>query len=259
MLKAILETLDGLSEEIAKHYVKQDDGTYKLDVGSVSGFELSNVTGLKNTVSTLRGENRNLKESVAKFEGLDPKVAREAIEKVEEFSKHDPNAEVEEQVKARIAEQAKQFGKEKVTLTGERDEAIGQLRNVLVKNACIEALTSAGGNVKLLLPVMEKSVRMRKDGSQFIAEVVNDKGDPRIGDSSGNPMTIPQFVQELKGTDDYSPAFKGTGSAGGGQDGNKTPNRQVPTGGQVSQSDTQGISDNLEKIASGEVAVQMGE
>ncbi|GAG17847.1 unnamed protein product, partial [marine sediment metagenome] len=132
-------------------------------------------------------------------------------------------------------------------------------KNVLVKNACIEALNSAGGKAKLMLPVMERLVRMRKDGEAYLAEVVNEKGEPRVGDSQGNPMTIPQFVEELKGMDDYSPAFDGSGSTGSGNKGDKKTVVKPANKGSVNQSDLEGMSNSLEDIAEGKVTVNMGE
>ncbi|GAG14236.1 unnamed protein product, partial [marine sediment metagenome] len=61
MLKALTtqEEFTALSETEQGHYVKRDsDDLYLLDVGSVDGVELDNVTGLKNTVATLRSEKR---------------------------------------------------------------------------------------------------------------------------------------------------------------------------------------------------------
>ena len=260
MLNAVIQTLDELPEAIHEHYVKQDDGSFQLDVGSVGGLALENVDGLKTTVQTLRGEKRTLETKVASFDGVDLVAAKDALSKMDEIKNFDPEQKVAEALKVKTADMVGQFAKEKDGLVGERDGALGQLKDVLVKNACIEALTSAGGKSKLMLPVMERLVRMRKDGDHFIAEVVNEKGEPRVGDSQGNPMTIPQFVEELKGMDDYAPAFDGSGSTGSGnKGGDKKKVAKSANKGSVNQSDLQGMSDSLEDIAEGKIAVNMGE
>jgi hypothetical protein len=259
MLHASITSLDGLSEQEAAHYIKQADGSFLLDVGAVNGLALENVDGLKNTVSTLRNEKRILEQKTSQFEGLDVQAAREAMAKVEEMKNFDPEQKVAEALKTKTADMVNQFTKEKEGLTSERDGALGQLRDVLVKNACSEALNSAGGKAKLMLPIMERLVQMRKEGDSFIAEVVNEKGEPRVGDSSGNPMTIPQFVDELKAMPDYAPAFDGSGSSGSGNKGGNTPPAKNAAKGSVNQSDLQGMSDNLEDIAAGKVTVNMGE
>ena len=88
-LKAVLTSIEGLAEDIVAHY-KEKDGKFYLDVTSVDGLALEDVTALKTTIKTLRTSEKTLRKDVetgenalrkheAKFEGVDPKAAKEAI------------------------------------------------------------------------------------------------------------------------------------------------------------------------------------
>ncbi|KKK82662.1 hypothetical protein LCGC14_2801130, partial [marine sediment metagenome] len=113
-LKAILDTIEGLAEDIVAHYkeFKGSDGGVKfhLDVTSVGGLALEDVTALKTTVTTLRKSEKTLRKEVeagenalrkheAKFEGIDPTAAKDALGKIADIENWDGETKVAEAVK----------------------------------------------------------------------------------------------------------------------------------------------------------------
>ncbi len=60
-----------------------------------------------------------------------------------------------------------------------------------------DAIASAGGNVDLLLPLVMRNTRSRKDGDNYVMEVVGEDGYTRIKDATNN-MTMADFVAELR-------------------------------------------------------------
>lgn len=94
-----------------------------------------------------------------------------------------------------------------------RDSTIYDL---VAKQGAIEAITAAGGKVKKLLGEVLKSIKVAEVGGELVAQVVDAKGNPRIVDGQGTPMTIAQLVETFKADDDYAVDFAPSGAAGGG-------------------------------------------
>lgn len=237
--------------------------------GKVTGFALErkigdrlsfeDLGGLKSALEKERTNVRNLTTQLKPFEGIDPKKAKEAVAKVAEMANWDPDKEVAEKIKSREEQLVSKHNDVVKEKEGTITRLNGQLENLLVVSAATEAITTEKGNIKLLMPHVRQHVRMRAtDSGQLIAEVIDKDGNPRVGDAQGNPMTIPQLIQEMKKSDDFAAAFEGTGNSGGGSGGSgTTTNKQKTVAGkiQVSRSDQRAMNDNWEKIASGEAVV----
>lgn len=229
-LKAILASLDGLSDGIKSEY-REHEGKYVLDVTPVDGFELVGG-GLKKALETERNTTKQLKEQAKRFENLDPDEAREAMRKVQEFANFDPEKkaaealkEKERQLKLSLDEERKKLtDKHTQELTAEKERSknlSAQLREHMVVTAATKAITDAKGAVPLLLPIVQSQVRMREDNGRLIAEVIGADGQSRLSPKSGStdPMTIAELVQELAGNESYARAFDGSGASGSGASG----------------------------------------
>jgi hypothetical protein len=262
-LKAKLKTLDGLDETVAAEYTAQEDGTFILDVEAVGTLELADTAGLKSALGKERANAKKALESAQRFGDLDPDKARDALKKVDEMAGWDPDKEVAEKIKAREKQLIERHEAEKADLTKLQKALESQLEQNLIIAAATKAISEHDGSLRLLLPHVKTQTRMRKtpDG-QFIAEVIGPEGNPRVGDSAGNPMTIPQLVEEMKADEAFAPAFKGTGSSGSGAG-------ETPTGGKappaaradgkkpkmIPASDQAALNANVDAIAKGEVVV----
>lgn len=275
-LKAVLKTLEGLDDKVKEHYTEKD-GKFVLDVSSVDGLVLENVDGLKASVEALRTSERNLtqdlknsveavKQLETKFDGIDPKAAKSALSKVEEIANWDGDTKIKEAIEinerkmqVKMDELVKQHTEKVETLENDFTDSQDQLQDAIVNSQIVKAISDEKGSVDLLVPHVRKHVNMIKDGKgRWIPEVVNEKGDPRIGDSQGTPMTIPQLVQEMKTKDVFAGAFPGANQSGTGRSGaeegthHETGDKKV-----VNASDNKTVSDNLEDIASGKTKVDM--
>lgn len=280
MLKAKInkEDFEGLSDEVKGHY-KEDGDNYVLDVGSVDGFALENVTGLKSTVEKLRtteknlnSELKNVKSNYASFQeqfkDIDAEQARNALAKIDEIKDWDGETKVKEAVavaEKRLQNQIEQLSSQHKTKVEELEDSLAdsqsQLQDAIVNSKIIESITKEGGNINLLMPHVRSQVQMVKDSNgKWKPEVINKDGNMRIGDSQGNPMTITQLVQEMKSQDTFAAAFPGANSSGSGDSGDKgdgKPPKNTSKSKTISSSDRKAVSENLEKIASGEVEVTM--
>ena len=220
-LKLVLDSLDGVAEDVAKEY-EEKDGKFVLQTEAAGGLAVEDVTGLKNALSAERKSVTDLKKALKSFDGIeDPKAALKAIKKVEEMADWDPDKATAERVEALKAQLVKAHQAELKAANDKAERMESQLKGVLVESAAIDALTKEGGRVGLMLPHVLNRVTMREADGKYIAEVLDENGNPAIGDGQGNPMTIPQLVTSMKGTDDYAAAFDGTGQSGTGADGVK--------------------------------------
>lgn len=263
MLPAIRENLDGLSEQEQTHYV-ENEGKYYLEVEAVGGMTLENVTGLKSTLGKLRTNETALQKQVTelteRFKDLDPEEARNALTKMKEIGDWNGDQKIAEAVEAAKRELVKQHKKVKDQLENELSDAQEQLTDAIVTTKIVEALQKEEGNVELLMPHVKNHVRMVKNQEgRFIPEVINDAGEQRIGDTDGSPMTITQYITEMKTQKTFAAGFPGANSTGSGNRGDDDRGKRTNTGPSktVASSDGKAMSANLEKVASGEVKVDM--
>jgi hypothetical protein len=255
-LKAILDSLDGLSEELRGHYTEQD-GKFMLSVTSVDGFALENTKGLKSALERERADRRKLNDRLAAIGDHDPDVIREAVSKLDEIKSWDPDKKVSEAVKAREAQIVDLHKKELNKADGRAKTLQRQLESVLIDQAAERAIVEAKGNVRLLLPHVKSALRIREDGERFLAEVVNERGEPRIGDKHGQPMTIAQYVEELRTDASFAAAFTATDSRGSGASGGSGSRGTTSAGQRIATRDdlAHGRVDPQELI-DGKVALQ---
>jgi len=266
MLTAILdkEKYEELSETEQQHYAERE-GKFHLDVEAVNGVALENVTALKTTVGKLRANEKKLQTDLTtiqeRYEDIDPDEAKEAIKKYDEVKNWDGDKKVQEAVDASKRELVKAHKKQVETLTSELADSQEQLTDAIVDTKVVEALQKEEGNVELLLPHVKKHVRMTKNSTgKWIPEVVNDANEPRVGDSDGNPMTILQYIQELKTQKTFAPCFPGANSTGSGgnetsDSGKKKTTKKTGKVKTINASDGKAMSQNVDDIASGEVKV----
>lgn len=261
-LKAILDNLDGLSDDVKKEYKAGTgdlSGKFLLDVTPVSDFALENVKGLKSSLSKERTNGESLARQLSAFKDLDPDKSREAIKKVGEMKDWKPDDKVREQIEATTNQLVE---KHKGEIAG-KDTNIAALTTQLEKNMIIaagsQAVVSNGGTKdapKVLSPHIERSTRMRQVDGQFVVDVVDLDGNVRISPTAGStsPMTINELVLEMKDTDAFAPMFAGSGASGSGASGGGGGGSHSAQG-TIYSNDQEAIDSNTDAIASGKMVV----
>lgn len=241
-LKALLESLDGLSEEVKKQYKQTDGGKFVLDVEGIGGLELADTSGLRSSLEKERDAHRKFekeaKELKSKFDGLNPDEAREALKKVEEFSNIDPSDEAAKKVEELKSKIEKEFSakekqllenhkKEKTELTSKTENLFSQLRDAKIKSEAVKAITAADGSVDLLLPHVTSKARLAEDNDgKYRVEIIGDGEVARLSKKDPNkPMGFGELVEEMKNSDAYMPAFNGSNHKGAGLPGSPGTHR----------------------------------
>lgn len=221
MLKAFVESLAGV--EHADFYKEIEIGGKKgfvLDVEPVSGWNLEDVGGLKSALEKQKNEAFTAKQSLKSFEGLDPKQVREQLARLDELSKNTPD--VDKIVAGKLSQLSKKFDDERIELTKRNDSLRSVVDETLRKQAAVQALASAKGNVDLLLPHVLSQTRTRETDGRFVVEVVNADGSVRIKDANSD-MSIADLISEMKASPAYGVAFQGTDKSGSGAHGGGKP------------------------------------
>lgn len=196
-------------------------------------------------------EAKRAKALAAKYKDVDPDEYRSLKQQAAEAAQK--KAIEEGNLESWKKQFQDQFAKEKEPLVNENKNLRSALERRLVDAEATAALAAAKGKTKVLLPHIKASVKVVEEDGEFVVQVVDSKGNPRIGDAKGNLMTISQLVEELKSDPEFAQNFEGTGSSGGGA------SRSIASGvggsRTVSMSDNDALLANMDGILKGTVKV----
>jgi len=208
-LKLTVDTLDDVEEPSRALYV-QDGDKFKLDVDGIE-----DTGGLRSALQSERKARADLEKKVKRWEGLG-KSDEEIAEMLAAAAKADEDkaAKAGEWDKLRA-----QMNEKHAADLRTKDEAVGKMRTslerYLVDAAATTAIAAEKGVPALLLPHVQKHVKVVEQDGEFIAQVVDAKGDPRVN-GKGEPLSIADLVSEMRQSEIYGRAFEGSGNSGGG-------------------------------------------
>lgn len=214
--------------------------------------------GLEANRNEALAEAKKLRERMKSLEGIDPIEVQELRA---ERAKAQEEREKAEREKAEAAgnwksvqEQIeKKHAAELAKVVAEKDTVLNHLQRTLVDNAVILELAKHSDTPNLLLPHIKPMMKVMLEDGEYVARIVDKHGNVRIGKGKGTePMTLPELMEELKQDKDYAPAFRGSGSSGGGAPKSRTSGAGSKTiavdDGQAFLRDLKGISDGTVKI-----------
>lgn len=210
-LKAILESLEGLSDEVKALYVEKD-GKFVLDV---EGAE--DNSGLKSALDKERARARELEKQQRMWRDLG-KTPEEIQALVEAQRKQEEeNAKKAGEWDKLKAQMVEKHNKQLL----EKDEAIkgmqSSLEKYLIEASATEAIAASKGVPALLIPHVRSSAKVvREENGDYSVRIVDVKGDPRVN-QKGEYLTIKDLVEEMKASDIFGRAFDGSGKSGGGK------------------------------------------
>lgn len=206
-LKLEVEKLDDVPESARSLYTEVD-GRFRLDVDVEDA--------VKAATSKANREAAQFRHQVKKWEALgkSPDEIQELLEAA---------AKAEEEKAAKGGEwdklKAQMVEKHNKELENERTSK-GRLRSTLerhlIDGAAVAAIAEAKGVPQLLLPHVRAHVKVVEDeNGDFVARVVDAKGDPRVN-SKGDFMSISDLVGEMRQNEVFGRAFESSGAGGSG-------------------------------------------
>ena len=265
VLKAFVDSLEGVDEKLHSLYVESDNG-FKLEKieGLVSKtdhdvFRNNNIS-LKKTIETLNSE-------IEVKSDIDPEVYAETLAKLEKLEEEGlkgkgTDEDIEELIARRTKrmgiEHKKQVDKQNNALT-EKDTQIDSLKQVLARSMIRSEIVNEINRFSTIeegaLPdVIQRAedvwkIKEKEDGSYGVLPI-DTEGNTWYGEDGRTVLTAKEFAKEL--FEQAPHLFKP--SAGGGAGGGK---HTKPGGGRsMPYSAIKGGSAPLEKIASGEIVLE---
>jgi len=216
-LKKVLDSLDGLDENLQDFYTEKD-GKFVLDVEG--GFE--DVDGLKSALAKERENARKAEQARKQREkeledlGMSTDEIKELIQKEQE---RDQNKQYEKGEFEKLKQQLKeQHQKELEKKDSRANQLYKSLEGQLVNAEAVRAISKHKGASELLLPHIQSQVSVEEgDDGKFTVRVMGKDG-PRFN-KEGEYMSIEDLVLEMKENDTFGRAFEGSGASGGGSAG----------------------------------------
>lgn len=222
-LKAVVEDLETIPEAQRELY-KEQDGKYVLDA-EVDDHPA--VRGLKSAHERVKEEERKARERLKQFGDVDPERVQQMLRDAEEREQERAKKAGEfDQLKSQLVEKHQAELKKATERGGVIERA---LHHALAESVAVQEIAKAKGSTKLLLPHVLKQIKIVEDESatepaaRFRAVVVDSKGNPRVGDAQGTPMTIAALIAEFRENQDFAGAFQGSGASGSGAAGSDRP------------------------------------
>lgn len=189
-LKFVVDSVDGLSADIAALYVKNQDGKFYLDVdGAVS----------KTKLDEFRENNVQLLKNLEKYKDVDPAKYAELLvlqTKANEKKLIDAG-EIDKVVEQRVGQMRTTYTTEIETLKGANQVAQRQLESLLIDSAVRDAATKSGVRATAVEDVLlrAKATFRIKDG---VSTPVDASGNVVYGKDGATPMTVVDWTASLK-------------------------------------------------------------
>lgn len=243
------ERAESIPKDFRGLYEETDEGFKLRTDDSTVGSAVSAITGLNRALVAARGEARDAKKNKIDLSPLsdfgdtsDLTALREAIDaKIAEAGKG-KNEDLTRQVEKARTELTESFNA-KITAKEKEAQALkNQLYSNLVESEAVKALAEAGAiDADLVMPMLKQQVGVSTEDGKFIVQVLDPSGDQRFSTVTGQPMSIKELVQEMKGNEKFGPLFKSEQKTGGGTN---------PANTRTSQNNQRELS-STEKIAAG--------
>lgn len=210
MLKMTVDSLEAIDETLHDFY-EQDGDKFKL---KVEGIEP--VDGLKSALEKERKAARELEKKVKRWESLG-----KSDEEIADLLKKAEDAELSEaERKGEWDKLRAQMNEKHQAELKSRDDKLKAMQSTLERHlidaTATAAIAAEKGVPDLLLPHVQRHVRVVDEDGEFVVRVVDAKGDPRV-DAKGEPLTIADLVKEMKASEIFGRAFEASGNTGSGK------------------------------------------
>lgn len=208
------------------------------------------VEGLKKNQAELLKESKAAKAKLAAYDGIDPEEYKKLKTAAEEAEKKRLQGEGDyKQLEAQLVKKYEGLLEQEKGVSGRYRSAV---EKHLIDAAAAQELAKHSDSPKLLLPHIRSRMKVVEQDGEFHARIVDESGNVRVGKGQGSsPMTLSELIEEMKQDKEYAPAFRGTGSSGGGA----TKSTGGAGGRRTISISELVLGDNAKKVAAGEVEV----
>lgn len=228
-LPLFVEKIDDVDENLRSLY-SEKDGKFYLDAEGLEDLH-SEVNKSKSFVKRANDEAKaeRLKRRAYEAIGKSPEEIQAILEEygsLQELKEKHEMTEAEkkgqwDQLRAQMNEKhAEQLKAKDALILAEQEKnnrLLSSIQQHLVNSSATAAIAQHKGIPQLLLPFVARHIKCSRDEEtgEFQLSVVDDKGEPKVN-GKGEPLTIEEFVSEMRADATFGRAFEGTGASGGG-------------------------------------------
>ena len=230
MLKALISSdqFAGLTDELKKLYGNAKDGKHILQVEAVDGFNLEDITGLKNAHAATKAE---LKEAKANAD----KAIADGKANAELMAKNTPE-EWQKKID-KIAADHKTALDAEAAKVAQAEAGLGSLHLESAISAALAGQTLVKGGADLLKPHLLAQVKaMRDEAGRIHIKVVGADGKPQLSKAKGSTadMSVSELLENMRAQETFAPVFAKvmpSGTAGLTRQSPQNPANAQPTRG----------------------------
>lgn len=204
-------------EHIKKHYIKQEDGSYRLDVDGVVPSE--KLAEFRENNIKLTNENTELKKTQESYKDVDPAKYNEYKQAFDKQLKpEDINKLVSDRVAPIVAEKDKTLAE----LQGKLDSANTSIKNGAILNEIRQYASQFGARPSALVDIEQRALGNFDLVNGNVA-VIDKDGKIAYGADGVSPKGAKEWVADLqKSADHLFDKNKGGGAGSGGAPGADT-------------------------------------
>lgn len=161
----------------------------------------------------LLGKVTGYRDQLTAFDGIDPVEYRTAMEKLKEFDEKDLMNKGEfDTLRQRLIDdyEGKIDGKD-----GQITKLVSQLEGMLLDSQAAQAINDAGGNAKLLMPIIKARSTVVDNEGSMVVQIMGEDG-KEAKDAKGDPLSFAGLLETMKADNAFSGAFNSSGLSGGG-------------------------------------------
>ena len=169
--------------------------------------------GLVSKRDELLGKVTGYRDQLTAFDGIDPVEYRTAMEKLKEFDEKDLMNKGEfDTLRQRLIDdyEGKIDGKD-----GQITKLVSQLEGMLLDSQAAQAINDAGGNAKLLMPLIKARSAVVDNEGSMVVQIMGEDG-KEAKDAKGDPLSFAGLLETMKADNAFSGAFNSSGLSGGG-------------------------------------------
>ena len=224
-LAQVMDTLDGIPEELHENYEKSDDGKFTLTLlkGLVSEGDQDTYDALRGAIEKERTDKRSEATKRRELEtAIETLGGIEAIKELraQQEDAERTNLEKKGQYDTLLNQVKEEHSRELDKATAKNAVLTARLDREIRGRQVMEAIAKHGGNPNLLQPILMQATKLAgqdDDNGDLRVEIFKD--DVMLVDGEGRSLTVEGYVERLRADEAYAGAFKGTGNSGGGGEG----------------------------------------
>lgn len=235
------EQFTGLNEVLQAEYIKQDDGSYLLDVPqNEAGFGMGNIKNLLSSKKAETQARKDLEKKFKPFDGMDASVAQGAIEFQNNYDANNVDAQEEANKKTDLANKQWQekWNEREEEHSSEMKSILGDLSVQTIDNVIktkLGPLVNDPSDIDILLLHFKERMSLTKgDDGKRRTIYLDGSGDEILMTDTSKDAGWNTLVKEMRGKfaknfASQTPSGSGSGGAGGNGSGNVLPKGKIIT------------------------------